>query len=144
MSLVRWEPMRELAHLRDEMDRLFGQSFRDLPLVNGNGWPPAVDVREVDGKLQIKADLPGVKRENVEITATDEAITIEGHTLEESEEKKEGYFHRERRSGHFMRTVPLPVAVDTDKVEATFEDGTLTITLPKVAEAPKGKKISVT
>lgn len=143
MSLVKWEPMRELTRLRNEMDRLFNQSYGELAPDGTTLWSPTVDVREEDGNLIVKADLPGVKKDDVEITATDEAVTIEGHTQEEKEEQKAGYYHRERCSGHFLRTVPLPVPVDAEKAQATFSDGTVTITLPKVAEAPQGKKVEI-
>lgn len=141
MSMVKWEPVRELARLRDEMDRIFGRSLEESFSIPGQKWSPAVDVSDENGNLIVKADLPGVKKENVDITATDDTITIQAHTEEEKEEKKEGYLRRERCSGSFQRTLPLPAKVDAGKAQATFQDGTVTITMPKVAEAANGKKI---
>ena len=138
MSLVKMEPMRDLARLRDEMDRVFLHPFDERMRT------PAVDVREENGNLVVKADLPGIKKEDVDITATEDALTIRGNTTEETEEENEGYYRRERRCGSFLRTLPLPVAVDADKAQAKFEDGAVTITLPKVERAPQGKKVAVT
>jgi HSP20 family protein len=125
------------------MDRLFGGFFKEGTPTEMGVWTPSVDVFEKDGNLLVKADLPGVKKENVTITAEKDAVTIEAHTEEEREEKKEGYFHKERRTGRFMRTVPLPVGVDYEKAAATFEDGTVTVTLPKMPEPPKGKTVAL-
>jgi HSP20 family protein len=143
MSLVKWEPTHELTRLRDEVDRLFTRTFEGFSPLHSEAWSPSVDMHEENGNIIVKADLPGVKKEDVEITTTDDAITIKGQTKEEKEEKKEGYYRHERRSGSFLRTLPLPVAVDADKAQAVFEDGTVTITLPKGAEAPKGKKVAI-
>jgi HSP20 family protein len=143
MSLVKWEPMHELSRLRDEMDRVFGHMAGEVFPADGQKWGPAVDVREEDDRLIVKADLPGVKKDDVDITATEDSITIQGHSEEEKEEKKDGYYRRERHSGSFSRVLPLPAMVDADKAQAEFKDGTVTITLPKVAKAPKGRKVEV-
>jgi HSP20 family protein len=143
MSLAKWEPMQELVRLRDEMDRIFGRSIEGSFAGDGQTWIPSVDVREENGNLVVKADLPGVKKEDVSITATEDALTIQGKNLEEKEEKKEGYYRRERRSGSFARTLSLPVAVDADKAQASFQDGTITITLPKTKQAAKAKKVAI-
>jgi HSP20 family protein len=141
MSLI--QESKELARLQNEVEGFFNRTFGGFPLL-GTTWAPSVDVKDVNGNLIVKADLPGVKRENVEITATDHSLTIEGSTSEELEEKKANYYRQERRSGQFVRVIPLPATVDVNKTEAKFEDGTVTITLPKVAEAqPQGKKIEV-
>lgn len=143
MSLVKWEPMRELSRLRDEMDRVFGQSFGEIASEGFDVLKPAVDVHEAGDNLVIKADLPGIKKENVEISTNGDSITIEGHSEEEKEDKKNGYYRRERRAGRFLRTVPFPVAADSAKAVATFADGTLTITIPKSAGASQMKKIEL-
>jgi HSP20 family protein len=143
MSLVKWEPMQELVRLRDEMDRIFGRSIEGTFAGDGQMWSPSVDVHEENGNLVIKADLPGVKKEDVNIMATEDALTIQGKSQEEKEEKKEGYYRHERRSGSFARTLPLPVAVDADKAQASFKDGTITITLPKIDQATKAKKVAI-
>jgi HSP20 family protein len=143
MSLAKWEPMHELARVWDEMDRIFGRVAGEIFPGDGQQWSPSVDIREENGNLVVKADLPGVKKDDVDITATEDSITIQGHSEEEKEEKKDGYYRRERRSGSFSRVLPLPAMVDADKALAEFKDGTVTITLPKVAEVPTGKKVEI-
>lgn len=143
MELVRWEPFRELTRIRDEMDRLFGQ-LTGVPAVPKNGdWMPTVDVYEEEKELVVKVDLPGVKKEDVHITATEDALMIEGKTETETEEKKDNYFARERRYGSFMRRIPMPVTVNAEKAAATFDNGMVTIKLPKVEEKPKVRKIEI-
>lgn len=141
MSLIGQS--KELARLQDEMERFFTRTFGGAPALVDGSWSPSVDVHESNGNLIVKADLPGVKKEDVEITATEDSLKIEGHTSKESEEKGENFYRRERQSGRFLRVIPLPMPVDVKKAEAAFQDGTVTITLPKAAEAPKGQKINV-
>lgn len=141
MSLI--QESKELARLQNELEGFFGRTFGGFPAL-GNSWAPSVDVQDADGNLIVKADLPGVKKENVDITATDHSLTIEGRTSEEHEEKKDNYYRQERRSGHFLRVIPLPASIDVNNTEAKFENGTVTITLPKVSETPpQGKKVEV-
>lgn len=143
MSLVKWEPMHELVKLHDEMDRIFGRSLGEAFNGGKQMWSPSVDLREENGNLIVKADMPGVKKEDVTITATEDSITIQGKSQEETEDKQDNYYRRERRSGSFHRTLSLPAAVDADKAQASFKDGTVTITLPKVEQASKTKTINV-
>lgn len=147
MKPVLWEPRREFSRLRDEMDNLFSRVFGDSSVLklpsDRDGWMPSVDVYEEEDAILVKADLPGVKKKNMSITGTDNALTIEGHLEEEKEEKKDNYYSRERRIGRFHRTIPMPVTVDMEKAKATFKDGIVTITLPKVEELPKGTTIEI-
>lgn len=143
MSLVKWEPMHELMKLHDEMDRIFGRSLGEAFNGGKQMWSPSVDLQEENGNLIVKADMPGVKKEDVTITATEDSITIQGKSQEETEDKQDNYYRRERRSGSFHRTLSLPAAVDADKAQASFKDGTVTITLPKVEQASKTKTINV-
>lgn len=141
MSLI--QENKELARLQNEVEGFFSRTFGGFPHI-GTSWAPSVDVQDVGGNLVVKADLPGVKKENVEITATEHSLTIQGRTSEEHEEKTDNYYRQERRSGQFLRTIPLPASIDVNGTAAKFEDGTVTITLPKVAKAqPDGKKIEV-
>jgi HSP20 family protein len=141
MSLTRWEP--ELLSLRRAMNRLFDETLgQTLPSLSERGFSVPVDVRETDESLEIRADLPGVTPEDVDITVTDNTLTVKGEYKAE-EEREEGRMHvQERRYGSFQRSVSLPTTVNTDAAEAKFEDGVLKVTLPKTEEA-KPKRISV-
>jgi HSP20 family protein len=143
VNLVRWEPFREMMSLRQAMDRLFEDSFVRLPRLSGDGageFP--IDMYQNKDDLVVKATLPGVKPEEVEITITDNTLTIRGEHTEEQETKEDDYLYRERYYGTFSRSVPIPVKVKDEKAEATFEEGVLTVTMPK-AEEIKPKQIKV-
>lgn len=137
-TLTRWEPFREMANLSRMMDRFFDEPFGEMPVLwrRGDGYNLALDVAEQEDKYIVKASVPGIKPEDVEITLTDNVLTIKGET------KEENYHLRERRFGSFMRSIALPNSVDADKIEAVNEHGVLTLTLPK-AEAVKPKRIEV-
>jgi HSP20 family protein len=144
-NLIRWQPMREMVTLRDAMDRLFDEAFtRPWGLTDGGryGVAPSVDMFETENDVVIKAALPGMKAEEVEINVTGEMLTLKGETQETSEAKDQAYHIREQRWGSFERSVALPTTVVSDKAKADFEDGILTITLPK-AEEVKPKTIVV-
>lgn len=144
MSITRWEPWSELMTLRDAMDRLFQESFvQPGRLLGGLGAGSVpIDMYQQDNALIIKAPLPGVKPEDIDISVVGDTLTIKGETKEEKEVKEENVIRRERRFGSFSRSVSLPTAVDTSKASATFENGVLTLTLP-VAEEAKPKAIKV-
>ena len=145
-ALTRWEPMRELATMRQVMDRMFDEDMFRL----AGGWDRsggeavslALDVAEKDDAYVVKASLPGVNPEDVDITLADNVLTIRGETKADNEIKEEHYHLRERRFGSFTRSVALPNAVDADKIEAVNENGVLTLTLPK-AEVVKPKQIKI-
>ena len=145
MSIRRWEPFGDLVSLREAMDRLFEDSLVRPSRLFAEAWAEglAVDMYQTDNDVVIKASLPGVKQEEVDITITGDTLTIKGETKAEEEVKRENYFRQERRYGAFSRSVSIPVPVRGDKAEATFRDGVLTITLPK-AEEVKPKRISIT
>ena len=136
--LVRWEPYRELTDVRQTMDRVFIRSFgRPWRLVGFNadvGYVP-VDLYETDEDVVVKASLPGVTPEDVEISVNDNTLTIQAETKQEEEKKEPHYFRHERIYGSFRRSLRLPVEVDAEKAEAVFEQGVLHLRLPKVAEA---------
>jgi HSP20 family protein len=143
VNLVRWEPFREMISLRQAMDRLFEDSFVRFPHLSGDGvreFP--IDVYQTKKDLVVKAALPGVKPEEVDITITDDAVTIKGEHKEEQETKEDDYLYRERYYGAFSRSVAIPVKVKGDKAKATFEEGVLTLTLPK-AEEIKPRQIKI-
>lgn len=140
-DLVRWEPFREMRRVRDEMSQLLTDSFLSLPgrLMS---WQPATDLYETADSFVVKADLPGYSPEDVDITFTSGLLTISGERKVESEEKAECYYCKERSFGRFSRSFQLSPDIDTAKIQATFRNGTLEVTLPKPEEArPKTIKI---
>jgi HSP20 family protein len=155
----REEPWMPFDTLRREIDRLF-EDFRPIgwrsPFRRPSGfetaWPrlegwqvaPAMDLVEKEGGYEITAELPGLDEKNVEITLSDDILTIKGEKKEEKEEREKEYYLSERRFGSFQRTFRLPEGVNTDQIDASFRNGVLTVTLPKSAEARKSaKQISV-
>ena len=144
-SVTRWDPF---ADLRGTMDRLFDDGFsrpwRLIPASNGAVYEATfpVEVSETEGEIEVKASLPGVKPEEVEITVQNDVLTIRAEHKDTSEEKKRDYYRREIRYGAFHRSMSLPVSVDSDKAEAKYENGVLSLTLPK-AEALRPKQIKV-
>jgi HSP20 family protein len=142
MTMMRWEPPRDILTLRQAIDRLLGESFvRPLSL-----WPQLeladvpIDMYQTDKDVVVKATLPGVDAEDVEISVSGDILTMKGEHSEEEEVNEGDYIHRERRIGTFSRSVALPVPVDSNKADAVFDKGVLTVTLPK-KEAAKPKKI---
>lgn len=144
-NLIRWDPFRDMVTLREAMDRLLEDSFvrPHSGLVSGDGVTTlALDVFESADDVTVQASLPGIKPQEVDISITGDVLTIKGEKSEETEEKQGNYHLRERRYGAFQRSVSLPAAVQADKADAVFENGVLTLTLPKVEEVkPKSIKI---
>ena len=129
--------------LRDAMDRLFDDAFtRPLRLNDGQFSVPAVDLYQTDNEVVVKASIPGVKADEVQINVTGEVLTIKGEVKQKEEVKEKAYHIREQRWGSFERTLALPTDVVADKAKAEFENGILTITLPK-AEEVRPKTISI-
>jgi HSP20 family protein len=133
--------------LREAMDRLFDDAFtRPLGFAgngNGYGWStPAVDMYQTDNEVVVKASLPGIKAEEVQINVTGDVLTLKGETRQNDESNDKAYHIREQRWGMFERSIGLPTAVTADKAQANFENGILTITLPKAEEA-KPKSITI-
>jgi HSP20 family protein len=146
-DLIRRDPFRDMMSLRDAMDRLFEESFvrpfGGWPLLSGGPQSLALDMYETDESLVVEASLPGISPDEVDISVVGNTLTIKGEHEEKKEEKEEGKYHfRERRYGAFQRTVALPTDVSADKADASFQNGVLKLTLPKVEEA-KPKRIEV-
>ena len=143
MALIRWSPFRELASFQDEMNKLFNEFFsrrsrgEEISL-----WAPALDISETDDEIRIKAELPGVKKEDVSISISNNILAIRGEKKREVEEEKENFHRVERIDGSFHRSLELPSVVQTEKVEASFEGGVLNIVLPK-SEEVKPKEIDI-
>jgi HSP20 family protein len=143
-SLARWEPFNDLISLRDAMDRLFEESFVRSPksLIPWKSSELDLDMYETDNEVVVKASIPGIKPEELDITITGDTLSIMGETKEENEVKRENYLYQERCYGSFSRSVALPEGLITDKAEASFENGVLTLHIPK-AEEIKPKTVKV-
>ncbi|WKZ35709.1 MAG: Hsp20/alpha crystallin family protein [Anaerolineales bacterium] len=142
-NLIRWEPARDMMTLREAMDRLFDDAFTRPLSLAGNPWTvPAVDMYQTDNEVVVKAALPGIKADEVQINITGEVLTLKGEVSQKEEVKEKAYHIREQRWGAFERAVALPTNVVADKAKADFENGILTITLPKAEEA-KPKTITI-
>jgi HSP20 family protein len=148
MALIRWEPARELASLQNEMNRLFS-TFFDTPAPTGTGtgnalrrWIPPMDLVETDEDFVLRADLPGLSENDVNIELEDHVLTISGERKAEHEERKEGYYRVERAFGSFARSLTLPEGVDPEQVRASFDRGVLEVRIPK-PEQRKPRKVSI-
>jgi HSP20 family protein len=144
-NLTRWEPMRETVALRDAVDRLFDEAFTRPwgPIDGGRGLvSPAVDMYQTDNEVILKVAVPGVKPNDVHIAVAGDLLTIKGETKDKTDVKEKAYHIREQRWGTFERMIALPTSVISDRAQAEFENGILTITLPK-AEEVKPKTITV-
>lgn len=147
MTLVRWDPLRDLEDMSNRFNRIFNHPA--LPQTNGKeililaDWVPSVDVSETDGEYQIKAEIPDVKKEDVKVIVEDGVLTIQGERKREKEEKGKKYHRVERSYGSFVRSFTLPDLVDEEMVKAEFKDGVLNLQLPK-SEKAKPKAIEIT
>jgi HSP20 family protein len=145
-NLTRWEPARETLTLREAMDRLFDDAFtRPFSIMRdgGSNWStPAIDMYQTDNEVVVKAALPGIKADEVQINVTSDILTLRGETKQEEEKKDKSWHLREQRWGAFERSVRLPTTVVADQAKADFDNGILTVTLPK-SEKVKPKTITV-
>lgn len=145
-----WRPFSELSRVEREAERLFGDFFR-RPLL-GLSWPerfreigfrePAIEVYEEKDDVVVKAEIPGMKKEDLDINISGSLLTLKGEKKQEEEVKKKGYYYSERSYGSFVRTVDLPKEVQVDKAYANFKDGVLEVRLPKTEEA-KRKEVKI-
>jgi HSP20 family protein len=134
MALVRWEPVRELSSLQQEMNRLFNGFFDTPRGANGNGgarFLPATDLVEIDDHFVLRADLPGVEEKDVKIELEDNVLTISGERKAEHEQRDEGYYRIERAHGQFARSLTLPEGVNAEGIVARFDRGVLEVKIPK-------------
>lgn len=138
MSLIHWEPAREIASLQGEMNRLFN-TFFDTPGDQGrlgadNRWIPAMDLVEEDEHFVLRADLPGMGEDDVNVEVDGGVLSISGERKHERSSTNGGYYRLERATGAFRRTLTLPADVDADAITATFEKGVLELRIPKPAQ----------
>ena len=145
-NLTRWEPTREMMTLREAMDRLFDDAFTrpfSLTREGGSTWSsPAIDMYQTDNDVVVKADLPGIKADEVQINVNGDVLTIKGETKQQDEKKDKSWHIREHRRGAFERSIRLPSGVIADRANADFDNGVLTITLPK-SEEVKPRTITI-
>ena len=141
MALVRWEPLRELAALQNEMSRFMGSAFGE-----GNGqqraWVPAVDVWETDKEVVYAFDIPGISEDEISIELEDNSLTVSGERERTKEISDERFYRFERRFGSFSRTIGLPQNVSEDQIKADYEDGVLEVRVAK-PETPKPRRIQI-
>jgi HSP20 family protein len=147
MALIRWEPVRELNTIQNEMNRLFNTFFETSGTQSGGHtagrrWLPAMDLVESGDDFVLRADLPGLSEDDVNIELEDNVLTISGERKSEHEERKEGYYRLERASGSFSRSLTLPEGVDPEKVRANFDRGVLEVRIPK-PEQRKPRKVTI-
>jgi HSP20 family protein len=141
--IKKWEPFKELVTLRDDMDRFFNSFFGRSLGDNYEGvWAPVVDIEEDKDTFIVKAELPGMKKEDIKISVRGNILSLVGERKYGSEEKNKTYHRIERAYGKFVRTITLPTEVESDKVKAAYQDGILTITLPK-PETMKPKEVEI-
>ncbi len=143
--LQRWDPFSELRRMEENMDRLwrgFGRGELAHDGAETGDWTLPLDVVEEADKITVKASLPGVTPEQIQVSIENGVLTIKGETKSEQEHKEANYLVRERRSGSFYRAIRLPESADADKATSVYEHGVLTVTLPK-AEAKKAKQLKV-
>ena len=145
MTIVRWEPLRELGSLQNEMNRLFNTVF-DAPQPGNGGtmrrWVPSMDLVETDEHFVLRADLPGMSEDDINIEYEDGTLTVSGERKAEHEQGKEGYYRVERAFGSFSRSLTLPKGINAEAVTANFDRGVLEVRVPK-PEQRKPRRIEI-
>lgn len=141
MAIRRWSPMRDMMRLRSELDRLFEENYEGNRSQAGH-WGLSLDVAEKEDEYVVRASLPGMDPEDIDVTLTNNMLTIQGETQSDKTTTEDQYHMRERRYGRFSRTISLPSDVDSDKVECTYENGVLTLHAPKT-ETARSRRIEV-
>jgi len=145
MAVVKWDPFRDLLSIQGRMNRLFEQTLsrsRSEEGIAASTWTPTVDIYETPETIVLKAELPGLSREDIEIQIRDNALTLKGERRFAKDAQQENYLRIERAYGAFQRSFTLPATIQQDKIRAVFRDGVLELTLPKAEEA-KSKKIAI-
>ena len=145
MAVVRWDPFRDLGMLQDRMNRLFddaGRGWRNNEPTATTTWSPSVDVFETEGEIVVKAELPGMERNDIHLNLDNNVLTLRGERRFEKETKEDNYHRIERSYGAFSRAFTIPATVDEEKIRADYKDGVLKINLPKKEQA-KPKQIRI-
>lgn len=143
MAITRWDPFRDLMSIQNEMNRLFGRTYGGGVGEGTRGaWTPALDVFETQDKFVITMELPGVSPDDVDISVEDSTLVVRGERRFYSEQNEESFLRVERRFGEFTRSLTLPSTADAESIQASFDQGVLTIEVPKREEA-KPRKVSI-
>jgi HSP20 family protein len=142
MAIIKWDPWREFQNIQDEMSRVFERAFGPIKTPKIARWTPAIDMYDKDDSIVIKAELPGIKPNEVELSIVDNSLKIKGERKYGEEVREENYYRMEQHYGSFERVIPLPTEVKVEEVKATYHDGILDIVLPKI-ETKKPKEIKV-
>jgi HSP20 family protein len=132
-TLTRWDPFGDLVELRTRLDRMFDGWLDGRE----REWTPAIDVVRADDQLVVRADLPGIKPEEVKIEVEDGVLTVSGEHDEVTDERQSSYVRRERRHGYFRRSLALPAGIDATRIEASTSNGVVELTIPLPKEAEK-------
>jgi HSP20 family protein len=140
MTLMRWDPFRSMLTVKRDLDRMFGEYDDDEATTSL--WHPAVDIFETKDNLVLRAELPGMKKDEVHISVENNVLTLKGERKFDKEIKRENYHRVERVYGNFCRSFTLPTSIDRSKIEASFQDGVLEVTMPRAEEA-KPKQIEI-
>jgi HSP20 family protein len=140
--LTRWDPFQEMLNLRRTVDRLFDNVGTDREWMQPATWSLAVDVVEDKDNFTVKASVPGINPDDLDISYSDDTLTIRGEIKEDNEVKEDQYHLRERRYGTFTRSISLPTKIKGDAIEASYQNGVITLRLPK-AEEVKPKRIPI-
>jgi HSP20 family protein len=142
-----WDsPFSLMRRFSEELDRFFANGpFGDWPAAPAltEGWMPAIEVKQKNGTMMVKAELPGMKKEEIKVEASPGGLVIEGERKHEAEEKKEGYFRSERSYGKFYRSIPLPEGAQIDKAKAEYVNGVLEVSVPVPVAKEERRKIPV-
>jgi HSP20 family protein len=145
MAVVKWDPFRDLLSIQDRMNKLFEQTLSRSRAEEGiapSTWTPAVDIYETPEAVVLKAELPGLTRDDIEIQISDNTLTLKGERRFTKGAEEENYLRIERAYGAFQRSFTLPATIHRERIRAVFRDGVLELTLPKAEEA-KPKKIVI-
>jgi HSP20 family protein len=144
MNLTRWDPFRDLLTLQDRMNRMLNDPFARLtsPAEAVSGWMPPVDIHEEPDRIVLRAEMPGISRDDIELSVENGTLTLRGEKRHENEVGSDNAYRQERFYGSFARSFVLPAAIDPDHIKATYRDGVLEVVVPKAEEA-KPKKIKV-
>ena len=142
MSMIRYQPISLFDHFNNDINRYLGVTRSKAAASQKRDWAPAVDIREEESRYLLSADIPGVARENIEITLEDGVLTLKGERRGETATNGQDYSRRERMHGIFMRQFTLPETVDTQNISATVKDGVLDVVIPKQAK-PQPTRITI-
>lgn len=151
MSLIRWQPLKELDALRHQINQLFDElmhgdrEFEQFSKIDDTTWSPAIELKETDTELILRAAVPGLEAKDLDVQVSEHGVSITGEHREEKRAEEKGYFRSELHYGRFQRMISLPVPIKHEQVDASFRNGILTLTLPKAEVTQKNvTKIDLT